>query len=387
MSRTCSICDEDAVELLLDLGLQPLSNRFLENRESDVLRVPFSFGCCRSCGVARFLNPPAPALIRPDDDWIRYNEPEGHLDDMVDNLLAFEGIKQSSTFLGISYKEESTLRRLNERGCSNTQLLDLGITDSRAGMETIQEMMTASAVEADCADVIVVRHLLEHAQDTKQVVEALNKMLRPGGVLVYEVPDNEKLFANQELCFLWEEHVLYFLPETFRQALDVLGYRVARMKSYPYPVENSLVAFVQPDTPSAIQPAVARTSFEAAQVFVSTVQQDREWIQTALADRRANGQKVAGFGAGHLATRFINFYNIAEYLDFVADDHPGKQNKTMAGSGLSILPGTELAAQGIDLALMSLNSESEERVLAKVGKQVPNLEFVSMFRSSLRAFS
>lgn len=386
MSSSCSICGADAVELLLDLGSQPLSNRFPESAVADQDRVPFRFGCCRNCGVARFIDPPAPELIRPKVDWIRYNEPEGHLDDMVDQLIVMDGVNTGCAFLGISYKEESTLQRLNERGYPNTRLLDLGIEDPRAGIETIQEQMTEETVEVDCADVIIVRHVLEHAQNTKQTVAALNKMLRPGGVIVYEVPDNTGLFENHEVCFLWEEHVLYFVPSTFRQTLGLFGYETEWMNNYAYPLENALVAFVRPAEVGRRHRAVAEQAFLAASIFVSTLEQDRARIRAGLAELRASGKTIAVFGAGHLAAKFINFYEVGEYLEFVADDHPGKQNKFMAGSGLPILPGSELKTRNIDLALMSLNPESEEKVMAKVGAMAPDLEFVSMFRSNPRSF-
>ena len=91
-----------------------------------------------------------------------------------------------------------------------------------------------------------------------------------------------------------------------------------------------------------------------------------------------------GFGAGHLATKFLNFYDIAEFLSFMVDDHPGKQGRVMAGSGLPILPSNVLQDDSPDLLLMSLNPESEERVMAKLSGKLKGCEFASMFRSSPR---
>ncbi len=397
MNRSCLVCRENELELLLDLAAQPISNRFPERTEDDFERHRLQFGCCRCCGVAQLIDPPPPALIRPRVDWIRYNEPESHLDDFVDWLTQLPDIHQDSRFLGLTYKEDSTLDRLRDRGYRNCHRLDpaddWGVSDPSSGLETYQERLTpawvADSARYQQADVVIARHVLEHAQDPRTAAMALSDLVQPGGYLAVEVPDNSRIFANREVCFLWEEHVLYFTPATLDRALRRFGLAVIWSHSYEYTIENALVCVARVEakkTPVVHDPA-ASTAFKEAASLVSDFATERQLVQQTLARLARDKGPIAVFGAGHLAGKFINFYDVAASVEFVADDHPHKQHTLMPGSRLPIRPGSHLVESGVGLVLLSVNPDSEAKIIRKFGTDVDTrIEFGSIFRSSGRTF-
>ena len=71
----------------------------------------------------------------------------------------------------------------------------------------------------------------------------------------------------------------------------------------------------------------------------------------------------AVFGAGHLAAKFINFYALEGLIECVIDDHENKREMLMPGSRLPIRGAAAL--KDIDICLLSLNPESERKVVAK----------------------
>jgi hypothetical protein len=99
-----------------------------------------------------------------------------------------------------------------------------------------------------------------------------------------------------------------------------------------------------------------------------------------------DGKRVAVFGAGHLAAKFVNFFRLGAMIDCVVDDNARKQELLMPGSRLAIRGSATLLSRSIDLCLLSLNPESEQKVLAK---NQPFLDrggrFLSIFASSERA--
>jgi hypothetical protein len=398
MNHRCLVCQETAVVRLLDLGPQPISNRFPQRVEDDLERHPFQFGCCRHCGLAQLIKPPPAAMIRPRVDWIRYNEPESHLDDFALRLTELSGVAKDARIVGLTYKEDTTLKRLVDHGYSNCHRFDpakdWGVSNSCAGLETFQETLTvewARRLQSPPADVIIARHVLEHMQNPATGVAALKSLVRPGGYLAFEVPDNSRIFSNRDACYLWEEHVTYFTPRTLAATLVRLGLEVLWSYSYPYPVENALVCVTrvptEHETLTAVAPA-SREAYDEAAGFVSNFDADRQKTQAHFARFVGETGPIAVFGAGHLAGKFVNFHGVADSIDFVVDDHPNKQHAVMPGNHLPIRPGTQLAVAGIRLVLLSVNPDAETKIIEKYSAEcAASMEFASLFRSSPRAFS
>lgn len=88
-----------------------------------------------------------------------------------------------------------------------------------------------------------------------------------------------------------------------------------------------------------------------------------EKFRNFLGMYRQNGNKIALFGAGHLACTFVNLLSLRDYFDFVVDDHPNKKGLFMPGSKLPIRSSATLVEDGIKLCLLSLNPDNEEKVM------------------------
>jgi hypothetical protein len=104
-----------------------------------------------------------------------------------------------------------------------------------------------------------------------------------------------------------------------------------------------------------------------------------------LRQHKEKGGKVAAYGAGARFCSLVNFLNLGPYIEFIVDDQPEKQGKYMPGSKLPILPGNALEEHSIDLCLLAVNAESEDKVIAKHPEfQKRGGEFVSVLPPSDR---
>ena len=400
MSR-CLVCGVDAVSTLLDGGAHPVASHFLATQDQSETTHAMVLGQCGSCGLIQLTQgAPATALVAPFE-WVSYNEPEGHLDTLAQVLRSLLGVTQESAIGGISFKDDSTLARLKALGFSNVRRLepeaDLGITGPRAGLETIQAQLgaergTALAQRDGAFDVLIARHIVEHAHDLATFVEGLKSLLRPGGYLVVEVPDCTSMLEICDYTMLWEEHVAYFTPATLRGLFAPLGLELDRLMIYPYPTENSLVAIAKiadgVDQQATPDPTVVRDELARASIYGAGLQPRREAVATTIAAAVVDGKRVAMFGAGHMACMFIDLMGIADGIDCVIDDHPEKVGMFLPGSRLPIVASTVLADPTLGLCLMSLSPESEAKVIAKHRAfEARGGVFASIFPSSKRALS
>jgi SAM-dependent methyltransferase len=318
------------------------------------------------------LDPMAIDLVRSRHEWITYNEPEGHLDNLVECLRDLSGITVDSRIVGVTYKDDSTLARFSKQGIANTyrldQVNDLGVSDPLASLETIQSVLTphrAQSITAQIgqADIVLVRHILEHAHSPVQLLEACQQLAKPDGWLVFEVPDCRKVLDGHDHCFIWEEHISYFTPETLKSFLESFGFPDVDIKVYPYPMEDSLVAIVRNIRKEPLRQHVSDKELKRLESFGNSFAERGFKMRRHLESLQSQGTQVALFGAGHLAAKFINFYGLATFLCSVIDDNPNKKSTFMPGSRLPIVDSRCLDEGKVDLCLLTLNPESEQKVL------------------------
>jgi SAM-dependent methyltransferase len=330
-------------------------------------------------------------------DWITYNEAEAHLDTVATEISGRISSLQNPNIFGLSYKDTSLLARLQKMGHANVHALSIeqmGITNKCAGIESIQHAFTPERAEKIArefgkADVIVARHLLEHAHDQKKFVTALKTLLKPDGWLVLEVPDASLAVSTLDYSTIWEEHVVYFTPESFTWAIGQFSFSLKKFFNFPYPLENALVGICQlgAGVKKSNRPDEIETYKETAARYRDQFSARRSETQATLDRARGESGNIAMFGAGHLAGKYINFLELDQRISMVIDDHPKKNGMFMPGSRLPIVGSEQLLQGGIKLCLTSLNPESEAKVRNKYASYLESGgTFASIFPASPSAF-
>src|SRR5215831_7083861 len=143
MNRRCLLCASGELAPIIDVGTQPVANRFLRAPGDPEEQFPIALQQCQACGLVQIEQPvPAHALI-PPYDWVTYNEPEDHLDALVEILTGLPGIGPGAVAGGLSFKDDSTLARLGRKGLGTWRLeldADLGVSGGARshGVETVQ---------------------------------------------------------------------------------------------------------------------------------------------------------------------------------------------------------------------------------------------------------
>ncbi len=372
--KDCAACQQPTREII-NFGELPICHHFLKDGETED-KHPAAFGQCESCGLVQMMDPIPPAKLVPRFDWITYNEPETHLDAVVNVLQNLPGIKPACNIAGVSFNDDSTLRRLRERGFTNTwrpdMAADLEIRVPNAGIEMVQSRIKPPLAaklrqKYGTPDLLVARMILEHTGQASVFLETLRELVSPSGYVVFDVPDCGRAFDLFDYTTLWEDHALYFVERTFLAALQNNGFLVERFDCYQGAYENCLVAIAKP-VPSrsgrALGDPEKATELNRAKDFASEFKGRRESVRRELEGWRKRG-KIALFGAGHQSVMFINLMGIDDLIQFVVDDHPHKCGRKMPGSRLPIVPSTTLYSENVKLCLSSLGAASEPKVVKK----------------------
>jgi len=326
----CRLCGAVISAPLLSLGRIAVCNDFKNGETSDRV-VNLDIVECETCQLVQLRETPPVDVLAPRLPWIRYREPEAHLDAVADAVLGLR--PQARRALGTGPFEQPLLARLSAHGLSTAALeLDIAPAQGRYPyLETWQaglapQRLAAEAVRLGTFDLVSCRYIVEHTQAPVQALEALKHLLSPDGLLLIEVPDSSKFLAARDYSFLWEEHSYYFVEDSLRRLAETAGFRVRQLLRYPGALEDALVAVLQvTDTP----PPETTGRISGSSIFFQAYRDDfapaRKLLREHLAAAAGSARDgVALFGIGHHAIMFANAFDVADMIALAVDDDPDK---------------------------------------------------------------
>ena len=152
-------------------------------------------------------------------------------------------------------------KRWLDFGCGLGGMLDEMRTEAAwaAGLEPSKErqgIVTAKGhrvvgslneLEDHSLDVVTMFHVLEHLTDPVAVLQAVRRVLSPGGTLLIEVPHARDALLSLYDCeafkrfTFWSEHLVLHTRESLRILLQHAGYKEIEVLGYQrYPLANHL---------------------------------------------------------------------------------------------------------------------------------------------------
>jgi hypothetical protein len=350
----CLICNQE-VKKLLNFGLQPISKHYKRNKKDPEFGQPLQIGVCTDCGLVQIIKPFNTSTLKPKS-YTPYNEPEDHIRKL--SFLVKTLIKPNSQVCALGPKDISLAKEVID---------SFEVLFPKIGAETIQEELPK--LKHDLVDIIIARHVLEHAAKPDLFLKVLRSLIKPNGHLIIEVPDCTNAFKKGDYSTIWEEHTLYFTPITFMRSLERHGLLVEHLMIYPYPFENSIVVICSRKPGKNIESEIK---------LVTSFANDFEKTKKKIHDKLK--AKAVVFGAGHLACSFINLFDLKKKISFVVDDDFNKWDHFMPGSSLLIKAGFNM--KQAKTILLAVNPMNEDKIIKKYPQYASKMK--SIFPSSER---
>ena len=376
--HSCQICNSKKIHILKDFKRQNLCNRYLKKTNYREFKYPLILSQCNQCGLIQLKKAVPSKQIAQKFNWLKYYEPEDHLNKLA-NIVKKLPLPKHPTSCGITYKDDSLLKRLKLSKFKSAWRIkpkeDLGITIPTAAGETIIPKLTDKNLKKlikkyKKVDFLVARHVLEHAPNTEKFMNSMKKLLNPNGYLLFEVPDCSTQLEYFDYTMLWEEHTLYFTSDIFKNYFKYYYTKLKFFKfiKYKYPIENALVVILKNsknDLQSKRKNILNAGNLNIGKRYGKNFDTKKNMINKKLAYFKKKYGKIAIYGAGHISTMFINLMGIKKYISAIIDDNKEKQKFLMPGSKLPIKSKKFLLNNKIKVCLLSLNPESERKVIKK----------------------
>ena len=374
---------------IINLGLQPVSNRYNKSSNKECLKTNLTLEQSNETGIIKLKDSKNPIAYKPLVKWIKYNEPEPHLDQFVKTILKKYFYNKKIVVGGISSKDDTTLDRFFKLGHKIWRInekKDLKIS-SGSGIETIQHHLKLNKLnhlnkKYNLADLLVVRHIWEHVYNQKEFSNVLKGLIKKDGMIFIEIPDCRKLLKSKDITMIWEEHLYYYTSRTIIISLKQNGFRIISKKVISYPTENSILLCIKPYKKKRniiLNYDSLKKEINLGVNYGKQYQQNKKYLHKLFSEIIKKKKEIVLFGGGHLSLAFIAFYDIYKYISFIIDDDINKKGMFMPGSSIQIKSSNELYNRENVFLLLTVNLTSEKKLIKLIKNKYGNYKIKSIF--------
>lgn len=372
----CRWCSADLANPVLDFGCQPIAHDFARSRDATgEFRHRLALHLCKQCGLLQISQPVPQEVLYDNYVCLSQWKVNPHLNQLWEQVALLPGLDPATDLVvEAGCNDGGFLLGLRERGFQRLAGIeparDVEAIARQSGLDTIRDFLCDASAESLLASrgkcrLFVSRHVLEHVQDLHSFLSSLQRILAPEAHVLIEVPNFEFNLRWLDYGGVWEQHVNYFTASSLTRLLAAYGIRVDKTETATFSGEALIVW-------GRFEGVTSETNdVHLAEVIRMVQRFSDSWpaFQTMLLEEVKRLRKVHGpiavYGAGCRACSLINFTGIGELLDFAVDDQPEKQGLFLPGSRLEIRPSAALIEDGIQVCLLAVNSENEERVIQR----------------------
>jgi len=380
-ASACRSCGGNNLESVLDLGISPLADRMPTQRQLSEHEpsFPLEVVFCRDCALVQVLETVSPEVLFYDeypyfssftDSWLE------HCRRNVEELIEKRRLGPDSLVVELASNDGYLLQYYQQAG-----IPVLGIDPAPGpaaaaeaqGVPTRQAFFTDDyaaqmAAEGLTADVIHANNVLAHVEDTNGFIAGMGRLLAEDGVAVIEHPYVRDLVEHCQFDTMYHEHLCYFSVT----ALDTLfrrhGLYLQDIRRLPTHGGSLRLYVGKSDTPSANvsrlleeERRLGMDGIEYYRAFSDRVQQVCKDLRGLLKKLRAQGYRIAGYGAAAKATTLINVAGIdTDLMEYVVDRNIHKQGRFMPGQHQPIREPSALLEDKPDYTVLLVWNLAEE---------------------------
>ncbi|MCC7363140.1 MAG: class I SAM-dependent methyltransferase [Dehalococcoidia bacterium] len=369
----CRACGSPGLRPFLSLGETPLADALVtgEALGREERRYPLEVAFCESCTLVQQLHdvPPQELFV---DNYLYFssfsNHVLAHSRAHALDLIERRRLGPRSLVVEIASNDGYLLRNFVEAG-----IPALGIDPApgqadaaeAAGVPTVREFFgdeLARRLVADgrCANVIIANNVLAHVPDLDGFVAGLRTLLAPGGLITVENPYVRDLVEHCEFDTIYHEHHCYFSCTAIDRLVRRHGLFLNDVEYFSDLHGGTLRWHIgdRPDPTDTVWRYLddeARTlaNFAYYQEFASEVETVRSELLTLLRQLRAEGRRVAAYGAAAKGSTLVNYAGIGpDLVEYVVDRNVHKVGKYMPGVHIPIRPVEALLEDPPDYVLL-----------------------------------
>ncbi|MHA2174313.1 MAG: class I SAM-dependent methyltransferase [Candidatus Hodarchaeales archaeon] len=359
LKNECVVCNRTDLEVFYKVkNLPNILSLTFENEFSakNCMKGANHLTYCNNCGI--IFNSAFDSSIMAYNN-IDYNTSRSHspvfrkyIYNLVSTLVNTYNIREK-TILEIGCGDASFLNVL----CENSNSKGFGFDPSYSGSEIEKGTIKINRgfySEKDSeikADVLVLRHVLEHIEHPRLFLERIIKTMNTNPLLFIEVPDFQCIAESGDYFEISMEHCNYFTKSSLKNLITESGMEVIEVFSL---FDNKYIGLVAGSKKKDNKMKEKYQDHSAKKLFLT--QSTKKWknVKDIIENKFKNDFTV--WGAGGRGVSFLNTLEESELnrIPLIIDMNEQKHRRFCAGVGKRIMPFSKLSSTNItDILIMN----------------------------------
>jgi SAM-dependent methyltransferase len=358
----CRFCKTALKHVFIDLVNSPASNSFLEAEQLNEPETfyPLKVYTCHNCFLVQVDEYKKSGDIF-DSNYVYFSSYSTswleHARQYTELMTSRFGLNENSQVIEVASNDGYLLQYFVKKAIPVLGIeptLNTAEAARQKGVESLVEFFGTTLADklvnkGTKADLLLGNNVLAHVPDIVDFVKGMKIILKPSGVITMEFPHLLQLVNNNQFDTIYHEHFSYLSFYTVQKIFAAQGlelFDVDELKTHGGSLR--IYGKHKEDHAKNISPNVEKllkkekdAGIDKLDYYANFTRQAAE-VKVGLLDflieQKKKGKKVAGYGAAAKGNTLLNYCGIKnDFIEFVADANPAKQNKFLPASHIPVV--------------------------------------------------
>ena len=348
----CKICGANNISQVVDLGKQPLANKYPKNRNEIINEKKFNLKIffCKKCKASQIKKIVDRRILFEDYYYLSSvnKKLKEHFENLSFKLKKYNFVVDIGSNDGILLDPLKKLK-INSIGIDPSK--NVGEIANNKGLKTFigffdNRMIKKVLKEYQKPDLIVASSVVTHLKNPILFSRNIKKFIKKDGTLIIEIEYLQNFLKNIEYERFYFDRPFYYSANSIKKL-----FKNVRMKLYDIEkidvhggslrlyIKNSLDCKITKRCEKILNNEKKDLNLNTFNIFNKKIYQHSENFKDQLIKFNGQNKNVIGYGCPARVSTITNFSKInSDLIKYIIDDSPLKQNRFTPGMHIKILP-------------------------------------------------
>ncbi|MCG8428766.1 MAG: class I SAM-dependent methyltransferase [Chromatiales bacterium] len=371
----CRACNSQNHKMILDMGELPLANAFVKEPtdQDDQFIWPLSLVMCQDCDLLQIKDEMPREKLFSNYLWVTSTSSSAkkHAEWLSEHLWVEFGVNshhEKPFLVEIASNDGFFLEHYRDAGFDilGVDPSNLAEEADNRGLTSIRDFfgkkVARHIIETKRQpDVIVARNVLGHSSELQDLVEGMDELLPPDGVMILEMPYAFMLNYETQYDTIFHEHLSYLTVGSTSNLLARYGMKIVNAQFVDMNGGSILCEVRRTEHPTpenhhallSLENLIHLNTPFGWRNFSANTHRQRDELVTMLQKLRADKLSVLAYGAAAKFMTMLNYCGIdTTLLGAVGDANPRKQGLLCPGVRIPVVAPSALMEMNPDYVLI-----------------------------------